>query len=64
MGDSSPFFEQIEEIPKLTMDITTDGDGSLYGLDVGLLKEKCLDSSAENSNVFLGDDLALENRID
>ena len=46
------------------MDITADGDGCLNGLNVGLLEEKCFDSSAENSDVFLGDDLALEDRID
>ena len=57
-GEIPTDLEHFDDVVELSMDITTDGDGSLNGLDIGFLKEQSLDLSTNSLNSILGKDLA------
>lgn len=46
------------------MDVSADGDWSLYWLNIGLFEKKSFDPPAKDLDFFFGDDFALQNSID
>ena len=46
--------EELEQVPELPMDITTDGDGTRHGLDVGFFKQDVFHLIAELLDVEFG----------
>ena len=54
--DLSSLVEQFEEVVELTVDVTTDGNGSLHGLNVALFDKDFLNFLAKDSEFSLGED--------
>lgn len=59
VGAGTADVEELEEVPKLAVDVAADGDGGLNGLDVGLLHEPGANDEAEMLHGRLGEMAAL-----
>lgn len=51
--------QQLEQIPELAMDVSTDGDWTRYGLNIRFLHEDISDFVAKQLDVRFGEVLAL-----